>query len=243
MNLRLTLLLQCILISFLLNSQTIEPSIGVSKNTLQLELESLYTTQKLETQKINTYTTPNLLFRYGLSNAIELQLNIPFVKEELCKNKEVISSSHYIDDVQLGFSVNLWNEKKFISEASIMVRGIIPANNGLKFNGFGNVTSLNLSKKLPYNFLVSFNIGYITDFKNDHSGLYISNLNYDVNPKINLFIETQSAFDYKGGSSHNIATGIGYGIRNNLKIDLSIAKGINHSLFYTGGVLTWSINL
>ena len=89
-------------------AQTVEPSSGVGKRTLQLEFESLYLMEKEGTEKVNSWSIPSVLMRYGVSDVVELQLNIPFLKEYTFEDENILSSRTFLDNIQAGVSVNLW---------------------------------------------------------------------------------------------------------------------------------------
>lgn len=223
-------------------SQTVEPSASIDKNTLQIELESIYAIQKEGNDKLKSWSIPSLLLRYGMSNAIELQLNVPIIKENLYEDDHLVHSLHKFDDMQLGFSLNLWKEQKLLPEAALMVRAIIPIHKNLKFDALGKVLSLNLSNTLSNSFSLNYNIGYVEETNNKTSGFYIANLNYQLNSKINVFMETFGDFSSHYKATHNINIGGDYSIHENVCLGFSIANGIKHELFYIGGILTWTIN-
>ncbi|MDO9274697.1 MAG: hypothetical protein Q7T92_04000, partial [Lutibacter sp.] len=94
-----------------IQSQTVEPTTAINKNTLQIEIESTYSIQKETSEKITTWSIPNSLFRYGLLNGFELQMNIPIIKEQLWENDHLLQSLNKLDDLQVGFSADLWKGK------------------------------------------------------------------------------------------------------------------------------------
>ncbi len=230
-----------IISTFNINSQTVEPSTGVDQNNLQIELESIYSIQKEAHQKIKSWSTPSILFRYGFINNVELQLNIPVIKEQLYENKHLIHSLHKFDDIQVGFSVNLLKQHKFMPEAALMVRAIITTNN--KLNSLGKIISLNLSNNLSKSLSLNYNIGYILETTKHSSSYFIANISYELNDKVHLFVEDFIDFSETVLLSNNLTTGIGYNINENFCLDISISNGINHDMFYVGGILSWNINL
>ena len=63
-------------------AQTVEPSSGVGKRTIQLELESNYMTERDGSEMMNSWSIPSVLGRYGVSERIEFQVNVPFMREQ-----------------------------------------------------------------------------------------------------------------------------------------------------------------
>lgn len=225
-----------------INAQTAEPSATIDKSILQIELESLYTIQNEGSEKMNSWSIPSALFRYGLLNGFELQLNTPIIKEKLWKNNHLIHSLNKFDDIQIGFSMNLWKEKKLVPEASIMIRAIVPTDKKFKLAKIGEIVSLNFSNKISEKFSFNYNIGYVHETDNSKSGFYIANISYEANSKVHFFLENFGDFTQEKLISHNMNTGVGYNFSDNFIVDLSISKGVNHNMFYTGGIITWAIN-
>jgi hypothetical protein len=134
-----------------IQSQTVEPAAAINKNIAQIEIESTFSIQKVGSEKITTWSIPNTLFRYGLLNGFELQLNIPIIKEQLWQNNHLVESLNKLDDIQVGFSVDLWKEKKLLPEASIMARAILPTDQKFTIDNIGKTVSLNFSNKISEN--------------------------------------------------------------------------------------------
>lgn len=232
----------CIALKFNLIAQTAEPSATVDKNILQIELESLYTIQNEGSEITNSWSIPSTLFRYGLLNGFELQLNAPIIKEKLWENDHLIHSINKFDDIQFGFSINLWKEKKLMPETSIMFRAILPTDTKFNLAEFGEIVSLNFSNKISKNLSLNFNIGHVIETNNASSCFYIVNLSYQTSPKLHLFLENFGDLHNNELMSHNINLGGGYNLSDNIILDFSASKGLNTNIFYTGGVLTWIIN-
>ena len=242
MNKTFYLFFVIIVIHFQTYSQTAEPSSTINQSILQIELESLYTTQKEGSIKMKSWSIPSALFRYGLLKCLELQLNTPIIKEKLWENDHLVHSLNKFDDIQVGFSINLWKQQKYIPETSLMVRAILPTDSKFELNKIGKICSLNFSNSLSTKFSLNYNIGYAVQTDGIKSGFYIANLSYEANSKLHFFVENFGDFNNKKLISHNINTGIGYNIFENFILDLSIANGVNHNMFYVGGIVTYILN-
>lgn len=225
-----------------MQSQTAEPAAAINKNNLQIEIESTYSIQKVGSEKITTYSIPNTLFRYGLLNGLELQINIPIIKEQLWENNHLVQSLNKFDNLQVGFSVDLWEEKKLLPEASIMVRAILPTDQKFTIDNIGKIVSLNLTNKISEKLSFNYNIGYAEKTDSSSYCFYIANLSYLLNSKIHIFAENFGDLHQKKLMFHNLNIGGGYNFTDNLILDISVNNGLNQNLFYTGGRLTWNIN-
>ncbi len=242
MNKYLFCCILCITLKFNLIAQTAEPSATIDKNILQIELESLYTIQNEGSEKMNSWSIPSILFRYGLLNGFELQLNTPIIKEKLWKNDYLIHSINKFDDIQIGFSLNLWKEKKLLPEASIMIRAILPTDKKFSLDELGKIVSLNFLNKISKNLSLNYNIGHVQETNNLSSCFYIVNLSYQTSSKLRFFAENFGDFHNKSIMSHNLNIGGGYNFSDKIILDISVANGLNQKMFYIGGVLTWIIN-
>ena len=178
-----------------LTGQTVEPSTGIDNGFLQIELESIYSIQKDGTEKNTACSIPSLLVRYGLTSSIELQMNIPIVKEQLYNDDHLIHELYKFDDMQLGMSVNLWKQKQLLPEAALMYRAIIPANIQFNIKNLGHILSLNLSHQIGSKFTFSNNIGFVNELNSKTTGFYISNLGYELNEKVHFFVENFGDFN------------------------------------------------
>lgn len=223
-------------------AQIVEPSSGVNKHTFQIEMEAQYAVQKEGIEKQVAWSLPSALFRYGLFDGFELQLNAPLIKEELYENDHLVHEKlNKFADLQIGASVNLWQQNKIVPQAAIMTRAIIPVNNDEEHTSLGSLVSLNFSNVLTEKLSFNYNVGYVHGTDNSNAGYYILNLSYSLNTKVHFFIENFSDFD-NSVSSQNLNMGGGYNFKNNLSLDCSVANGLNHNLFYTSLLFTWVIN-
>ena len=225
-----------------LQSQTVEPSAAIPKNILQIEIESAYSIQKVGSEKTTSWSIPNTLFRYGLFNGFELQMNIPIIKEQLWENDHLTQSLNKLGDLQFGFSVDLWKEKKLLPEASIMVRALLPTDHKFVFENTGSIVSLNFANKISEKLTLNYNIGHVQQSDNASSYFYIANISYLMTSKLHFFIENFGDFHHKKIMSHNLNIGGGYNFTDKLLLDISVTNGINQNLFYAGGRITWIIN-
>lgn len=225
-----------------IQSQTAEPSAAINKNILQIEIESTYSIQKVESEKMTTWSIPNTLFRYGLLNGFELQVNIPIIKEQLWENDHLVQSLNKFENLQVGFSVDLWKEKKLLPETSIMIRAILPKDNKLVFDNIGKTVSINFSNKISEKLRFNYNIGHAEKTDSSSYQFYIANLSYLLNSKIHLFAENFGDLHLKKLMSHNINIGGGYNFTDKLILDISVNNGLNQNVFYAGGRITWIIN-
>ncbi len=225
-----------------LNAQTIEPSKGVDKNTLQTEIESIYSIEKENENTIKSWSTPSLLFRYGFLKNVELQFNFPIKQEKYFKKNELVYSSNTFDDLQLGISINLWKQKKLLPETALMYRSLIHYKSDFKLLHAGQVISLNLSNRLNPKLVLTNNIGYASEKENSYSTFFVSNLSHSTSEKLSLFIEYSCYNTPQQNKFQNALIGFGYAFTNNISFEGAVSKGLNYNQYYTGGRLTFVFN-
>ncbi len=223
-------------------AQIVEPAAAVNKHTFQIEMEAQYAVQKEGEQKKVAWSLPSALFRYGILNGIELQLNAPLIKEELYENDHLVHEKlSKFANLQVGAAVNLWQQNSIIPQAAFIARMIIPVRNDEEFKGLGELIAFNFSNAFAEKWSLNYNVGFVHGTDNSNAGYYILNLSYNLNPKVHFFMENFSDFD-SSVSSQNINAGGGYNFNGNMSIDFSVANGLNHHLFYTSVIFTWAIN-
>lgn len=237
-----TPLLYFIIIPLFCNSQTVEPSSTINYKTLQIEIESLYANQKEHNIKQTSWSIPSALFRFGAFKGVEIQLNTPIIKEQLWENDHLIHSLHKFDDVQFGLAINLWPENNILPETSLMIRAILPTNSKFNLEKMGKICALNFSNTISNTLNLQYNLGYALETDNTKSGFYIINLGYEASENWHFFVENFGDFDQKKLISTNLNFGGGYNFNEKMAFDISIANGLNHSMFYIGGILTFIIN-
>jgi len=223
-----------------LNAQTVEPSKNINKNSLQMEFESIFSMEKENISETKSWSTPNLLFRYGFLKNLELQLSIPIIKESYYENNEKVYTTHKFDDTQFGFSVNLWNQKKGLPQAALMMRTSFHHQSNLNFSYVGQTFSLNLSNTLTKNLNLNYNFGYTFEKHSEHTYFIITNLTYNRSSKWSTFLEF-SGNTTSDNFLQNALTGVTKQFSNSLSFDFSLSKGLNYSQFFIGGRLTWVI--
>lgn len=218
-------------------AQTVEPSSGVGRRSFQIELESLYMIEKEGREQVRSWSVPSTLFRYGIFEGLEAQLNIPFIDEKKYTADELVSSRQLFDRAQLGFSLDLWTEKGPLPEAAFMYRALIPVRE-YQSQALGHLISLNLSNTIGERIVLGYNLGWLLD-EEEQLGYYIVNLSYEVNSLFHCFVEVFGEFIQAETPSTCVNTGIGFCFTDSLSLDLSCARGIDHDMVYFGGNLSY----
>ena len=221
-------------------SQTVEPSAGVDHRTLQLEFESLYLVERERSEEVSSWSIPSVLTRYGISNSIELQLNVPLMREAIYEQERMVSSRTFFDKVQAGLAVSLWEENGWLPEAALMARALIPVYE-FDTGDLGSVLSLNLSNSITQSLSLNYNLGWIHDAEN--SGYYIANLSWEVSDRVHSFVELFGSTSFPEPVKHCLNAGVGFNFGDSFCLDLSVANGLNCDMMFFGGIFTYQLNI
>ncbi|UCE93854.1 MAG: hypothetical protein JSV73_00750 [Flavobacteriaceae bacterium] len=220
-----------------LTGHTVEPTAGVEENIIQIELESLYVVETSNVEEVYTWSIPSTLIRYGVFKSMEFQLLVPFYREKKLENDLLMSSRVLFDKLQLGFSLDIFKENGIIPETALMLRTLIPVYN-TNTSQVGQLISLNCSNSISDKFLLNYNLGFVLE-RDASFSYYIGNLTYNLSERLHFFTEFFGDLYHPERSEHifNLGGGINFG--KSFTLDLSFAKGIDHDMFYYGGVLTY----
>jgi len=238
--------LNAALVAFLLASislytQTVEPSKALEKSKLQLEFESLYLIERDGAEKVNSWSIPSVLMRYGLNNVVELQLNVPYLKESKFEDENEFSSRTFFDNVQAGISVNLWSENGLLPEAAVMARALIPISD-YQIGRIGTLLGLHLSNTISDQLSLNYNLGWIAE-EEGNSVYYIANLSWEMSPIVHAFVEFFGSTYNHMNVNHNINSGIGFNLGKSFCLDFSVARGLTQQMIYFGGILTYQLDI
>lgn len=206
-----------------------------------MEFESIYLIEHKDHFRTNTWTIPTALFRYGMNSSIEIQASLPFMKEQTVQNGEIRHNGYTFDKAQLGFSLALWEQNSWVPEAALMYRFLVPVENSHS-NEIGHMLALNLSHQIIDNLVLSYNFGVVEE-SDDYAGYLIANLSYDLSPTIHTFIEIfGDVLDY-GLNKICLNGGIGFNITPSFCWDFSVARGVNHDMFFVGTNLSYLLQI
>ncbi len=188
MKLFYSVLLTCISLSFY--GQTIEPSKATAKNILSAETELFYSKEKDGAATIKSWSVFNLLFRYGLSEKMEINAALSNAKEKTYFDDNVSEHHHKFDVFKLGALYNLKDIPLINSELALQTDIILPFDNGHEnSNSLGLNLGLNLGTSLTDKWMLNSNIGYLKDVDKTNNYFYRFNLQYNLNEKLLLFTE------------------------------------------------------
>lgn len=228
------------MISLKSHGQTVTYSNKVEKDIFQIELYSDQTTQYQNLEKSVYWSLPSVLFRYGLSDKIELQLVTPFTLEQVYNSNNTLTS-HYMNMMQVGVLVNLLKQNNSLPEISFTYRSIIPFEENT-IEKTSHILSLNLSNKMFKRFNLNYNFKYKILPKSNDVKQVIVNLGYNISNKLQLFAESSAELMSKKMISNFIIGGLSYTLMENLYLNIYYGNCLKQNTSLVGGILTWRLD-
>lgn len=216
-----------------------ESSSTVEQGSLQIEAGVLlgFTEDDITTER--QLLAPTTLFRYGITNRIELRVLSQF---ESLKDQNTSQQINGISDLEIGSKIQLFKNENINTEIAFLTHLILPTGSKqLSNDAFGTINKLSVSHKLSDNMGVGYNIGY------DYFGMGKGDLTYSValgiaiTSKIGLFVEPYGALVGFDKHEANFDAGITYLLKENAQFDFSFGTGINHTMNYLS--IGFSINI
>ena len=196
-------------------------------------------------EKIDGYTTlvvPTILWKYGLCKRFELRL---ITEINAVETPLIISGGNEVNTgllpLQLGGKLGLWEEKGWLPKTGLLFHIAIPRLAGKQFIASRWAPSIkftmqhDLSDKIGF----GYNLGVAWDGESDNPfWIYSFSLGFDIGKNWDYYFETFGAARKGEWPQHNLDTGVGYYISDNVRLDLSggfdITKNADEHYFALG---------
>lgn len=218
-----------------------ESSSTIEKAELQLESGILFGTAKDDFFSEEVLLAPTILWRYGLTNGIELRLLTEFTS---VKDKLTDDTSSGITDLQLGTKIQILKKENVKTEIAILSHIIIPtAKDELSINEVGTINKLSVSHDIGETFGLGYNVGY------DYYGIGSGNFTYslalglNISEKVGFYIEPFGALNELEDHESSFDAGFTYLAQDNLQLDISAGTGLNHDMKYVSIGCSFNIGL
>lgn len=236
-----------LMVNFTISSQTIvtdrpdqtESSSTVPKGSLQIETGVLFGSSKSKGITIKETLAPSTLFRFGITNGIEIRLLNQF---ESINNKTTSEKVNGISDLEIGTKFQIFQKEDVNTEIAFLSHLILPTGSkDVTIDNFGTINKLSISHVLNETIGLGYNVGY------DYFGTGKGNFTYSVafaiglTPKFGIYLEPYgNIIEFKNHEA-NFDAGITYLIQDNFQLDASFGTGLNHTMNYFS--LGGSINI
>ena len=216
-----------------------ESSSTLLKGSLQIESGILFGSAKDDFFSEEVLLMPSVLWRYGITNGIEIRLLTEFAS---VKDKMSNKTINGISDLQIGTKIQLLKKEEINTEIAFLSHAIIPtAKDELSLNKMGVINKLAISHELTDIIGLGYNIGY--DYLGFGSGnfTYSLSVGIGVSDKIGFYVEPYGEIIEFENHLANFDAGVTYLIEDNFQLDFSAGTGINHTMNYIS--LGASINI
>ncbi|MDB4601293.1 transporter [Flavobacteriaceae bacterium] len=231
------IVLLILLISSIINGQIItdrpdqtEASIVLPKNILQIE-------SGFSVDQTNTF---NNLFRFGLSESVEIRLNTNYI---FMDSKEGVNiPSPKFSDIELGTKIQLFSSEKHTTTVAFLSHISIPTASKYYTNdGWGTLNRILISHDLSQTLSIGYNLGYNKVYGAPDTFIYTLALAKSIGSwgvYAELFGENS-----KKESPNSYDLGLTYLIKENIQFDVSLGKGFNNKMDYFALGVSWNYDL
>ena len=214
-----------------------EASSTVGGGNLQLESGFLIGFDG-ETQNSNRQMlAPTNLFRYGITDGVELRLLSQF---ETFKNNDV--SIQGISDLEIGTKIQILQNEDKNTEIAFMSHLIVPSGTKeLSNDKAGSISKLCVSHAINEKMGIGYNVGYNYFGEGKGDLTYSLAFGIGVNDKVGIYIEPYGELVELDQHVSNFDAGVTYLANENLQFDFSFGTGINKRMNYISVGLSWLI--
>lgn len=212
-----------------------ESSSTVGKRNFQIESGFLLGFEGNKIKPVRQILAPTTLFRFGITNGLELRLLNQF--ESVKVNKSYIQG---ISDLEIGTKIQLFRAKKSSFEMALLSHLILPVGSeGLSNEKIGTINKLSLSHEINDNMWLGYNIGY------DYFGIGNGNLTYSialgimVNEKVGVYLEPFGEVTNFNDIVLNYDTGFTFLMHQRFQFDFSFGSGLTQRMNYISLGFSW----
>lgn len=215
-----------------------ESSITVGKKNLQIESGILY--QISDRNSIHSFFGPSTLFRYGISNGIELRLMSQYevTNIELEGGNKKFSG---FNDIEIGFKVQIFKKENSNTEIAFLTHVSIPtANERLSSNVVGIINKLAISHLISNKIGLGYNIGF--DYVEHQSALtYAVVIGISLSENLSFYFEPYGSWGESDIFESNFDTGFTFLLNKNFQLDVSYGLGLNNDMQFISTGFSWKI--
>lgn len=214
-----------------------ESAVSVGKGNLQIESGLLLGFDDDEGEMVQQILAPTTLFRYGITDGMELRLVHQFETLKYRNNRTLGMS-----DFEIGTKIELLKSEKRNTEMAFLTHFILPTGSKeLSSERFGTVNKLSIAHEISDNLNLGYNVGY------NYFGEGIGDLTYSaafgigVNDKVGVYVEPYGEVINFEKLAASFDAGFTYLANDNLQFDFSFGMGINHQMNYVSVGVSWLV--
>ncbi len=215
-----------------------ESSLVVGKNNLQLESGVLLSYQGFTsnpTLNIRSFK-PNNLFRYGISENLELRLLHQY---ESFRFGEIDIKG--VNDLEVGAKYNLTKDSS-PTQIALLGHLIFPSGTeGLSREEYGFMARILVSHPLKNGWSIGYNIGTFSTGDEAFNLLYTLSLAKSVSERVGFFVEPYGQWLDLDIADLNFNTGFVYQVKDHVQVDFSFGTGITTRSNFLSFGCSWLI--
>ena len=219
-----------------------EASSTVAPGTLQIESGFTFQTEDiflsmgngLVANKQETQALPNTLIRLGVINRLELRVVTQPELQRTLSDGEVVERNFGIADLQLGFKVNILEDREGRPEVGFLSHLILPTGTkgiGIPANTYGVVNRLLVTHALNERMNLAYNLGY--DYISSSERYAFVSLSWAtaLTEKVGVYIEPYVSLD-EWEWEVNADAGFTYLVNDDFQLDYSFGTGLTQGMNY-----------
>lgn len=214
-----------------------ESSSTVGKGNLQIEAGLLIGFAGEDENAARQILAPTTLFRYGITEGIELRL---LSQLESIKIQDQVAQG--ISDIEVGAKIQIFQKEESRFEVAFLSHLLIPTGSeNLSLESFGTINKLAVSQEINETLGLGYNLGY--NYFGTGSGMltYSAVLGVGVNDKVAIYVEPYGELVDMEEFVLNFDTGLTYLVKENLQLDFSFGTGLTHKMNYISIGCCWKI--
>ena len=214
-----------------------ESSSTVGKGNLQIEAGLLIRFAGEDENAVRQILAPTTLFRYGITEGIELRL---LSQLESIKIQDQVAQG--ISDIEVGAKIQLFQKEESRFEVAFLSHLLVPTGSeNLSFESFGTINKLAVSQEINETLGLGYNLGY--NYFGRGSGMltYSAVLGVGVNDKVAIYVEPYGELVDMEEFVLNFDAGLTYLVKDNLQLDFSFGTGLTHRMNYISLGCCWKI--
>ena len=201
-----------------------------------LQIESGILIQFEDAGRFRRILAPTNLFRYGLTEGIELRL-----LSEYAIDKFGDFNIDGITDLQIGTKIQILKKENVNTEIAFLSHLIVPSGtNGISTADYGTINKLSISHDLGERVSLGYNVGY-DHISSVNAITYSIAFGFTVNDKFGMYAEPFGSWDDVDDFNHNFDAGITYLVNDNCQLDFSFGTGITTNMNYISVGGSWLI--
>jgi hypothetical protein len=214
-----------------------EGSSTVGKGNLQIEAGLLIRFAGEDENAARQILAPTTLFRYGISEGIEIRL---LSQLESIKIQDQVAQG--ISDIEVGAKIQLFQKEESRFEVAFLSHLLVPTGSeNLSLESFGTINKLAVSQEINETLGLGYNLGY--NYFGRGSGMltYSAVLGVGVNDKVAIYVEPYGELVDMEEFVLNFDTGLTYLVKDNVQLDFSFGTGLTHRMNYISLGCCWKI--